>query len=349
MPDPLCIFAEWECPLGLLTSERYPCRPPYPDKCNLNAFPHPRSGKGTVWAQFDELDVRKIHEPAYHCKQAMWPSIKSGLECGPCKVLVDQLNSRERNCDEYCSAIGRACRGAWEASNDNCIAKSDITCSRHWDKLYQNTSGVICECSTERMRSAVTHTVTDVSESHIRGPIRVLHGYPFTDFTAKEKIEDLPKIFFECGSCAGGANFSCKDGQAGRLCSSCAREPEKWSSILGKCQKCNNDWRDYCIGIGGTGAVVLSWVGLNALSAGDFDALDIALHFTQILSVVQGFNVPWAPKGADSFPASVLRHVTVIVLESLLGCTNDCFLRLPVHLAELLACGYCYYNYRNHC
>ena len=104
---------------------------------------------------------------------------------------------------------------------------------------------------------------------------RVLRGYPFTN-------EHLPTIFFSCGKCAGGATFECQNGHAGRLCSSCAGEPEKWSSILGVCKKCNNDWRDYFVGIGGTSGVVLVWVWLNALSAGDYDALDIALQFTQV-------------------------------------------------------------------
>ena len=101
----------------------------------------------------------------------------------------------------------------------------------------------------------------------------------FTDSTA---LDDLPKIAFDCNNCAGGKNFSCAEGHAGRLCVSCAQEPEKWSSILGKCRKCNKDWRDYLIGIGGTSGVVLTWVGLNALAAGGYDALDIALQFTQV-------------------------------------------------------------------
>ena len=122
-------------------------------------------------------------------------------------------------------------------------------------------------------------------EVHVQGTgnwsncIRVLQGYPFTDSTA---LDDLPKIAFDCNNCAGGKNFSCAEGHAGRLCVSCAQEPEKWSSILGKCRKCNNDFRDYLIGIGGTSGVVLTWVGLNALAAGGYDALDIALQFTQV-------------------------------------------------------------------
>ena len=329
-------LAGWECPLGLLTSDRFPCSPSATsEQCTLNTFPYPKPGESAVWAQYEELDTNRayghaqtlcsgwtpssgkwkgtggkcarwgwdqpwcyIHsdyrgpghefaqassiegqfflacEHVHPCNESTWPNRRDSLDCGPCMVLVDEFHGKHRSCDEYCRAIDRTCHGAWAASNNSCSVRSSLTCDSDWHSLYQNGSRAICECSVE---STVSHgDLTDVSGS---SRIRALYGYPFTDFTT---IDSLPKIFFECDSCAGGANFSCRPGQAGRLCSSCAREPETWSSILGKCRKCNNDWRDYVIGIGGTGAVVLSWMGLNSLSAGEFDALDIALQFTQV-------------------------------------------------------------------
>ena len=168
-------------------------------------------------------------------------------------------------------------------------------------------------------------------EVHVQGTgnrlnrIRVLRGYPFTDSTA---VDNLPKIAFDCNNCAGGKNFSCKDGYAGRLCVSCAREPEKWSSILGGCKKCNNDWQDYLIGIGGTSAVVLSWVGLNALAAGGYDALDIALQFTQLMSVVQGFNVPW-PNQVETL-SQVISFVNFDV--DFIRCTRRLHMAICMHM-----------------
>ena len=71
-------------------------------------------------------------------------------------------------------------------------------------------------------------------------------------------------LHYLTGNCAGGTAFECQNGYAGRRCSSCA---ETWSSIGGMCVlQCNNDWRDYCVGLGGTGGVIFTWVMLNSLS-----------------------------------------------------------------------------------
>ena len=94
----------------------------------------------------------------------------------------------------------------------------------------------------------------------------------------------------------GGPDFACKEGTDGRLCRSCARQPQVYASMLGGCRKCNNDWRDWLMGIGGIILVASIWFTTNQAIADEMDALDMTLAFCQILSIVQGFHVNWHPK-----------------------------------------------------
>ena len=129
---------------------------------------------------------------------------------------------------------------------------------------------------------------------------RQLDGYPFAGQHAPEDpyasahewqppsgslLRDKDIFFDICGGrCRGGPSFECIEGRSGRLYSSCA---VGWASMLGECTECNNDWKDYLIGIGGTVCVVLVWMMLNAMTATKFNALDMLLEFAQILSIVQ--------------------------------------------------------------
>ena len=57
--------------------------------------------------------------------------------------------------------------------------------------------------------------------------------------------------------------------------------------MFNDCLKCWNDYRDGLVAFFGITTVVCVWVLLNSLTAGVYDALDILLAYTQILSIVQ--------------------------------------------------------------
>ena len=62
---------------------------------------------------------------------------------------------------------------------------------------------------------------------------------------------------------------------------------------FGKCTECHDNGIDYVIAFGGVSATVAIWVAINVFSGTEYDALDITLQFLQILSIIQGFNMPW--------------------------------------------------------
>ena len=84
--------------------------------------------------------------------------------------------------------------------------------------------------------------------------------------------------------------------------------------MFGQCFECSDDWTDYLVAIGGAGGMVMLWIAMNALTATNFDAIDITLQFLQILAlvhvdyqcfflcdatsvienrIVQNFHTPW--------------------------------------------------------
>ena len=139
-------------------------------------------------------------------------------------------------------------------------------------------------------------------QTALRSRMKALSGYPFAGglVTKRDKSTDwmgpdgqrLPRIFWECSGelCEGGVEFACALGQSGPMCAQCS---DGWTRIAGACRQCFDDWRDWLVAIFGIAAVLCIWIALNSLSAGTFDALDVALQFVQILNIVQSFHIPW--------------------------------------------------------
>jgi len=90
-------------------------------------------------------------EPTGKCAdEKSWPDLDHDLVCGECKVLVDDFDSKYKNCDGYCSSIGRTCTGAWEEDDDKCDELYDMSCSDVLD-----SSDAICRCSGDESAALV--------------------------------------------------------------------------------------------------------------------------------------------------------------------------------------------------
>jgi hypothetical protein len=86
------------------------------------------------------------------CSTAEWPDVEVVCDFatddhpgGDCKALVDKIKSVYKNCDGYCSSIGRLCVNAFEEKSDSCTVKEDfpMDCSTEVD-----STDAICECGT---------------------------------------------------------------------------------------------------------------------------------------------------------------------------------------------------------
>ena len=77
------------------------------------------------------------------CDEAAWPDKDHGLVCGECKVLVDQFSSKYPTCNDYCTAVGRICTGAWEEEGDTCTVMNSVTMDCSTELA---SSDAICEC-----------------------------------------------------------------------------------------------------------------------------------------------------------------------------------------------------------
>lgn len=55
-----------------------------------------------------------------------------------------------------------------------------------------------------------------------------------------------------------------------RKCSKCAAG---WASMIGSCHECNDDYRDWLIGLGGTAVTIAVWMVMNTLTATTYDAV----------------------------------------------------------------------------
>merc|ERR1712048_917897 len=94
------------------------------------------------------------------CREWEWPDVKGNWVCGTCMVLVDNWDSKYRNCDGYCNYLGRGCVDAWEESGDTCKIKwaDNVTCST--TSAEMDTSDAICQCTGTKYTGTTTTTTT---------------------------------------------------------------------------------------------------------------------------------------------------------------------------------------------
>ena len=68
--------------------------------------------------------------------------------CNDCKVLVDNFDNYNNNCNDYCIAQGLECIGAWEEVANSCDQEDEWSCS---DVILGSTNGptsdAICQCA----------------------------------------------------------------------------------------------------------------------------------------------------------------------------------------------------------
>ena len=72
------------------------------------------------------------------CRRSTQSPTGPGVLCS--QVLVGQF-AYYYTCDDYCKAIGSACKAAWEESGESCTVKSTMNCGTTID-----SSDAICEC-----------------------------------------------------------------------------------------------------------------------------------------------------------------------------------------------------------
>ena len=115
--------------------------------------------------------------------------------------------------------------------------------------------------------------------------------------------------FVYCGSnseqCLGGYDFACSNTTRGSRCAQCADDHYK---LGGTCYSCPGGMLNWLLSIGATGCVVMFFLTLNALTAGAFDSIDIALLYLQVLSTIQGFSTTWSHELLDT----VAQYVSII-------------------------------------
>ena len=73
------------------------------------------------------------------CDKSNWDDIK--VDCGECKALIHEWNTKYKTCENYCETVGMVCLNAYEESNNNCVIEKQHACNEHIV-----TSDAICEC-----------------------------------------------------------------------------------------------------------------------------------------------------------------------------------------------------------
>jgi len=97
---------------------------------------------GTAYTGTTTTTANEFIPDTSPCDEASWPDLDHDLVCGTCKVLVNEFDSKYRNCRGYCRSINRECVGAWEEADDDCVVEATMTCDTTLD-----SSDAICECS----------------------------------------------------------------------------------------------------------------------------------------------------------------------------------------------------------
>jgi hypothetical protein len=88
----------------------------------------------------------------------------------------------------------------------------------------------------------------------------------------------------------------------------------------------------WLLSLGGTSCVVVFFLTLNALTAGAFDSIDIALLYLQVLSTIQGYST-WSNAVLDK----LAQYVSIINFDLVPSPTRSfpvCF-RIPVQASVL--------------
>ena len=70
-----------------------------------------------------------------------WPDLDDN--CGACRVLVTNMDTKYSTCSNYCDSIGRTCAGAWEEKRNTCNVKKTEDCQHNFGAY---TSDAICQC-----------------------------------------------------------------------------------------------------------------------------------------------------------------------------------------------------------
>ena len=73
------------------------------------------------------------------CDKSNWDDIK--VDCGECKALIQNWNTRYKTCENYCETVGMVCLNAYEESNNDCVIEKQHACNE-----IITSSDAICEC-----------------------------------------------------------------------------------------------------------------------------------------------------------------------------------------------------------
>lgn len=169
-------------------------------------------------------------------------------------------------------------------SKNECVCKKD-----YWAGDINASYGVQCiPCPSNAICLGNTNNL-DIPQ---RPPYKNLIPYPKENFWGDPKY---PFRFFECedDTCIGGPDYECSEGTVNILCSVCA---DGWFEI-GSCQRCpggGGSGIDFIFVLVAWIGIIFCWVLINKAST-EVRALDIALLFTQIISLVQQFDLVFPP------------------------------------------------------
>ena len=107
---------------------------------------------------------------------------------------------------------------------------------------------------------------------------------------------NLP-IFFNCAPkrCAGGPEFACEEGYTGIMCNECKHGQFNWRGTCGT--KCDDLFEYRIVTIVSIALVVGCWIGMNKLTAGSFDTLDVGLLYMQIMAIAFDFVTQYSDYG----------------------------------------------------
>jgi len=214
-------------------------------------------------------------------------SPQEGLtQCISCNKISSAMYA-----DEVGSIACKSCPANTQRINSDGINITECVCEAlYWNGLKDNPTktGVPCYTCPD---NAVCLGNTNKADDDASPPYTNVSPYPLSGFWGDP---DAPSEFFACDdedSCIGTSEFLCSNSTEGVFCFQCR---DGWYSI-GQCHECP--------GGGGTavdaifvifcwGGVISAWVLINILS-NEVRALDLILLYTQVVGIVQGFDLDW--------------------------------------------------------
>ena len=237
------------------------------------------------------------------CAPGLFSSERGAAKCISCKVAGHrfQPNSGQTFCLDC--PVRTQLRLAANLSSPTvcvCVPGAWRPDGHEGRECLQCPSGARCDGwwnNGSKSKIAVPYPDPDLPSVHwaLRNELTgELKGYPFHG-TINESFSNPnlppPTLFYECGDrCLGGMTFACKKGHSGVKCSDCA---SGYAHMAGICVKCfDSTLTNFTLAFVLILCVLLVWVGLNSMSAGSYDGLDVGLGFLQILSIVTSFTVP---------------------------------------------------------